>query len=340
MKRILSLLLLLVLSTSIVCASANEYAELKPIPHRYRGEALRDRLITIANSQIDYVQAYNGSTIYHHIMYPNLQRTDYKYDVPWNTLFFAWVFKTAGIYTPTFDKYLAYSKNTLRNRFICAGNTEGELAYAYFDPSYIYDAQPGDIVFLDRFRREKDDYNNLLNQKKISQIALITAKTNGAITVVSPYFQKKVWTGNLNTKQNLHNPYKIMGFGVLDAKPSKETVNDLPMPLIAYEKETGRQMIVYYIYQDGTALTSNGERNIADFLLATKPVDTKMSRKMRFKLYPTAQSKESFGILPDMTEMKILGTENGRTQIVLPWNLKDGKAEFPIYTVAWVEGLE
>lgn len=335
MKKILAFALIFCLLSS--CVLANEYPDLKPIRHGYRAVPLRERLIWLAQSQVDYEAAYNGSTIFHHLLYPNLKRTDYKYDVPWTGVFLAWIFKMAGIYTPTYANYLAYSKPTLMNRFMTAGNTDSELAYAFFDHTYLYDARPGDLVFLDRKRSDKQDYENLDTKMTISQIALITRKVDGTLTVIGGNFQGKVWEGDLSTKNNLHNPYKIMGFGVLDAKPSKELDEGLPTPLIAYEKNTGRKMILYYIYKDGTALTSNGERKVSDFLLSTSGENKKMSRKMRSTLYTTPTDKAKFGQLPDMTEMLLLGEESGRTQIVIPWQLMDGKSEFPIYTTAWID---
>lgn len=334
MKRFLSLLLVLLLLTPL--ALANEYADLKPVPHGFRSQPLRERIIWIAQSQVGYEQAYNGATIYHHLLYPNLKRTDYKYDAPWTTIFLAWVFKTAGIYTPTWASYSALSKKTLLNRFMTAGDTGEELAYAFFDHTYLYDCKPGDLVFLDRFRKNKFDYTDLNTKMTISQVALITRKVDGTLTVIGGNFQKKVWEGDLSTKNNLHSPYKIMGFGVLDAKPTKPLAEGIPTPLIVYEKDSGRKVIAYYIYQDGTALTSNGERSIKDFLLSTKAEEKKMSRKMRSDLLPTPKSKEGFGKLPDMTEMLLLGSEEGKTQIIIPWNLEDGKSQFPIYTTAWI----
>ncbi len=337
MKRLLSVVLLLcILVTTGYANEYHEYPDLKPVPYGFRELPLAERLIWIAQSQVDYEAAYNGSTIYHHLLYPNLKRTDYKYDAPWTTIFLAWVFKTAGIYTPFFQNYSALSKKTMLNRFQSGGVVEDKLSLAFFDYSYIYDAKPGDLVFLDRLRSEKEDYANLDTKMTISQIALITRKVDGVLTVIGGNFQRKVWEGDLETKNKLHNPYKIMGFGVLDAKPTKELVEGIPTPLVAYERESGRKMIIYYLYKDGTALTSNGARNTSDFLLSTDAGNKRYSRKLRSDMFATASEKKRFDTLPDMTEMILLGEENGRTQIVIPWNLYDGKSEFPIYTTAWI----
>lgn len=318
-------------------AMAAEYPDLKPLPSDYRSLPLRERIAAIAESQSGYTQAYNGATIFHQEMFKNLKRKDYRYDCPWNTIYIAWVFKKCGIYSPTFENYSPINKDTLEKRFMTAGNTDGELAFAYFDYTYLPKAKPGDLVFIDKFRRDRFDYIDMSTKRNNSQVSIVVRTNQGALSVISPYYHLKVWEGELNSKYNFHNPYRIAGFGVIDAKPQKDTLSTIKTPLIAYERDSGRQIIVYYLYKDGTCLTSNGERNTSDFLMdiPDKPED-KMSAKMRSTLYKKSSGDENFGTLPDMTPFNIIGRENGRVQITLPWNLYDGKAEFPIQTTAWI----
>ena len=336
MKKIIAVLFIIILFMSEGFAA--EYPDLMPLPRNYRALPLRERIAELAVSQSGYTQADNGATIFHQEMFSNLKRNDYRYDCPWNSLYIAWVFKKCGIYTPTFANYSALSKDTLEKRFITAGNTDGELAFAYFDYSYLPKAKPGDLVFLDRFRRDRFDYIDMSTKRSNSQISIVVRSNQGALSVISPYYHLKVWEGELNTEYNLHNPYRIAGFGVIDAKPEKDTIDTIKTPLIAYERNSGREIIIYYFYTDGTCLTSNGERNSSDFIadIPEKP-EEKMSAKMRSTLYKTSEGDESFGTLPDMTPFNIIGKENGRIQITLPWKLNDGDSEFPIQTIAWID---
>lgn len=336
MKKIIALLFIVILMLSQ--AQAAEYPDLMPLPKNYRSLPLREKIAEIAVSQSGYTQAGNGATIFHQEMFGNLKRNDYKYDCPWNTLYIAWVFKKCGIYTPTFANYSPLSRDTLANRFITAGNTDKELAYAFYDHKYLAKAKPGDLVFIDKRRKKRYDYVDMSTKRTNSQVAIVVRNYQGALSIISPDFHNKVWEGELNVKYNLHNPYLISGFGVLDAKPEKDTIDSIKTPLIAYERNGGRQIYIYYFYKDGSCLTSNGERQSSDFLIdmPEKP-EEKMSAKLGSTLYKTSSGDEKFGVLPNMTPFNIIGKENGRIQITLPWALHDGKAEFPIQTTAWID---
>lgn len=337
MKKLFAILCISILICSQ--ALAVEWADAMPLPKNYKSLPLREMIAEVSQSQADYEQANNGSTIFHHELFPNLKRNDYKYKCPWNAVFIAWIFKKCGIYEPTFANYSAIRKDTIEKRFMTAGNTDGSLAYAYFDYNYISNAKPGDLIFLDKYRLESSDYEDLsFKKRRVSQIAILLSYNQGTLTVISPCFQNKVWKGELDVEHNLHSPYKITGFGVIDAKPTKELVENIKTPLIAYERSSGRKFIIYYIYKDGTCLTSNGERNTSDFIESIPDkIETKMSAKMRSLLHVTSKGQAYFGKLPDMTEFSILAKENGRIQIIVPWELRDGKAKFPIYTTAWID---
>ncbi len=314
-------------------------APAKPIPHYFRRQEYRDKILTIVNSQIGYVEDGDGSTVYHQEMFKNAKLGDGNYNADWCSIFLAWCFKKAGLYTSVFGGIAAAGVKNLAYRFMTGGEstTKQGISLAFFSPSYIKNVQAGDIVFYNWHKSDYDDYSDIANINKISHAGVVTAiNEDGSLEVVEGNFKNEVWKGVVSKDNDRHNPNKIAGFGVYDAKPKRATNNLIPTPLLTTNKNNGKQTIVYHVYEDGKALTNNGEEDINNFIVALPQKMLYIKTASNLDLYYDSKLENYAGTLKKSKKYSILSEENGLKQIVYQSSLIDESKIFAIYKTAFI----
>lgn len=332
MKKILSLLLAL----TIIFTSANAaFAPQKPIPKQYRLQPLRQKILTIAESQKGYEQGDDGSTVYHHDLFFNPKPSSYLYNCDWCTVFLAWTFKKATIYTPVFADYPATSVKVMAYRFLTAGKVFPNSSIALFDNSYLSKVQAGDILFYDYKMDNKTNYSNLENFNNFNHAGFVSSvDEDGTINVIEGNFKNKVWTGKLDNKNKRHNKNKVIAVGVLDLKPQKEQDFQLKTPLLAFNKQ-GEMNMIYYIYKDGTCLTSNGETPFSNFANSINIEQT--TTDTNIMAFADEAMTKSYIQIPAGTKLEIINKKDNAMQVAYNGTISANKSEFKVNMLLWIK---